>query len=120
MSRGGARPGAGRPATRVKHARPIAQAEKRIADRLPEVADAMLELALGAWVEERDADGGKRVYRKAPDPKAGVYLLDRIMGRPLQQQEVAGTGGGPLRIVLDWGDPILPSPEDDDAADAGP
>lgn len=119
MSSGGARPGAGRPRTREKHARPIALAEKRIADRLPEIADAMLELALGAWVEEPTSEGMKRVYRKVPDAKAALYLLDRIMGKPLQKQQITGAEGGPMVIQMDWGDPVPGVPADDADVDEG-
>lgn len=83
MPWGGNRPGAGRPRRAVKHARPIAQAEKRIADRLPLIIDRMFELADGVLVQE---DGG-RVYARPPDRDACRYLIDRILGRPRERSE---------------------------------
>lgn len=95
MPRGGARPGAGRPRKAVQHARPIAKAEKTLADRLPEVAEAMLQLALGVKCLEPDK---RNVYLKAPDVKAATYVLDRIMGKPTERTELTGNDGGALRI----------------------
>lgn len=47
MPRGGKREGAGRPPKAEKHARPIAAAEKKFADRLPALAALVLQLAQG-------------------------------------------------------------------------
>lgn len=60
MNRGGARVGAGRKPRAEKFARPIAAAEKRIADRLPELVDNLLLLAAGGieQVEERYEPAG--------------------------------------------------------------
>jgi hypothetical protein len=94
---GGARPGAGKKPTRELYASKVRQAEKRIADRLPDIADALLRRALGVSVQTVDKDGGVVVYTEPPDVKAAAYLLDRIMGKPVQAQEVSGPGGGPVR-----------------------
>lgn len=77
MPRGGARPGAGRPKgvtpaggkppKRKVYASPIREAERRIRDRLPELVDTALDLALN----------GK-------DAKMVVYCIDRILGKPAQ------------------------------------
>jgi len=66
---GGARPGAGRKPRSEKFARPIAAAEKRIADHLPKLIDNMIE----------QADAG--------DYKANEYLINRIMGKPTERHE---------------------------------
>ena len=68
MARGGARPGAGRPRRRERFARPIWQAEKRIADALPEIVEALIEQA---------------TVKK--DWRAAVYLVDRLMGKPTER-----------------------------------
>lgn len=84
---GGARPGAGRKPKDEKFKQPIAKAEKRIADRLPTLIDKMFELADGVLVEEISLTG-RAVYQKPPDYKALSYLIDRIMGKPTERQEV--------------------------------
>lgn len=62
---GGTRPGAGRKPRSERFARPIAAAEKRIADRLPEVLSNQFVLALG---------GGERTEEEwAP---AGTVMVD--------------------------------------------
>lgn len=83
MARGGARPGAGRkpgaggrpgpgkPPKRQVYATPVREAERRIRDRLPELVDMALELAL-----------------KDRDPKMVVYCIDRILGKPTQPVDV--------------------------------
>ena len=97
---GGARPGAGRPRKSEKHKGQIAKAEKRIADKLPEIADRLIELALGVWVEERDEEGVRNVYREPPDLKAVNIALERIMGKPRQAVEHSGPEGEPIRVDL--------------------
>jgi hypothetical protein len=60
----------------------------------------MFELAEGVTVKEKDAHGGTRVYTRAPDRQANEYLLNRIMGKPVERTEVTGKGGGPVAITL--------------------
>lgn len=96
---GGSRSGAGRKSRAEKYERPINRAEKRIVDRLPELIDAQFDLALGVTVQDVDREtGGTIVYTRPPDSKAGQYLIDRIMGKPTQHQEVTGEDGGPIQI----------------------
>ncbi len=102
---GGARPGAGRKRKRDKNGTAIEQAERRIRDRLPEVIDAMFDLALGVTVEEVDDAGGVRVYRRPPNQKAAAYLIDRIMGKPTERQEQEHAGGLAIRIEYADTDP---------------
>ena len=118
---------AGRPRKADRYAAPVAQAEDRIADRLPKLVATMLRLAEGGYTieEEEYQPAGlveigqgegrmlaypdkpadelvlvKRRRRKAaPDRKAAEYLIDRILGRPTQQveAEVQTSTGGELR-----------------------
>jgi hypothetical protein len=103
---------AGRPANAARYATPIRLAEKAFADRLPEVADSMLRLALGVrndsctlhavpyqcpeevetsdWDDDLKALVGRGDWhpcgQKAPglpaNPDAMKYVLNRIMGTP--------------------------------------
>ena len=75
--------GPGRRKKADKFARPIARAEKQIADRLPELIDNMLALASG----------------DPPDRPANEYLINRILGKPIERQEIAGLDGGPILIA---------------------
>ncbi len=84
--RGGKRPNAGRKRTAEKYESAIQQAEKRIADRLPELIDGIFDLARGG------------------DYKATAYLIDRVMGKPMQAVEQTGPGGGPLRVIVEYED----------------
>jgi hypothetical protein len=79
---------AGRPRKRDKFERPIATAEKTIAGWLPELIDLKMQLARGVLIE-----GQTGVYQTPPDGKAIEYLIDRIMGKPTQRQEVEGEIG---------------------------
>lgn len=102
---------AGRPRKAEKYAGQISQAEDTIADQLPQLLAAQLELALGGreQVEEHyapagtitigsgeslalvfpDKPAGELILIKrsrsiaAPDRAAGQYLIDRILGRPV-------------------------------------
>lgn len=97
---GGRRPGAGRPRKTDKFAGAIAKAEKRIADRLPELVDLQFELAQGVWVEEISALGVRKVYKRIPDRDAGQYLINRILGKPIERQEIGGVEGGVIEVAF--------------------
>jgi hypothetical protein len=102
---GGQRPGAGRPKTRTKYAGAVRAAERQITARLPQVVDAEIELALGVTVQETDAESGRvRVYTKPPDHRAASYLIDRILGKPTERQELSGPHGGPVPMKQDVDD----------------
>ena len=93
---GGARPGAGRKPKAEKYETAINRAEKRIADRLPELIDNMFRLAEGVTVQEVDEEGGVLVYSKPPDRQANEYLINRILGKPTERAEFTGQDGEPL------------------------
>src|SRR4051812_13156048 len=54
MPSGGRRPGAGRKPRAEKHAQPVAAAEQRIRDRLPEILDNLFHLADGGYLRVRE------------------------------------------------------------------
>lgn len=86
---GGARPGAGRRPRPKQHEQAIEAAEAQIVEALPNVIGALLELSLGITVQEVDEKTGAiNVYTRPPDGKAGMYLVDRILGKPTQRAEV--------------------------------
>lgn len=97
---GGQRPGAGRKPKAEKFATAINRAEKQIADRLPELLDNMFRLAMGVVIQETDHDGETLVYQKPPDYKSNEYLINRILGKPTEHQEVSAPGGEPLFPTL--------------------
>ncbi len=108
---GGARPGAGRKRKAVKHVTAINQAEAQIKDRLPDIVDALMASAVGLWVEQKDSlgnvlenpDGTTKVYRTNPDVKAGMYLVDRILGKPTERTEDL-TKDKQLKILIEYAD----------------
>lgn len=89
---GGSRAGAGRKTRAHKHKGPIAEAEQRIADRLPSLVDNMFALADGI----KQPDG---LWMAPPCRMANQYLIDRILGRPTQAVEISGDGE-PLPVAL--------------------
>lgn len=108
----------GRPRKADQNAGAVARAEKQIRDRLPSLIENMLILANGGYerVEEQYAPAGslyigsgvdaKRMYPEMEPDKlvlvkrtvsiadrdraANQYLIDRIMGKPTERQEVSG------------------------------
>ncbi len=84
----------GRPRKAMKHAGAISEAEERISDRLPELADNALESALGRKPEVCRFHHGTLECPKEScnekskggiaDPQMVKYLLNRIMGNPGQ------------------------------------
>lgn len=98
---GGPRPGAGRKQKIDKYKVDINKAEKQIRDKLPEIVQSQIALALG--VKTVDALTGL-VYTTIPDRAAGQYLMNRIMGSPMQKQEISGSIET-IRVVYE--DPIV-------------
>ena len=104
MASGGARPGSGRK-PKPKHTAAVRKAEKRIADRLPDLVDNMFILAEGVRVEKMTigVDGPQTaVFQEPPNFKALEYLMNRIMGKPTERQEHehSGAGGESLPAVV--------------------
>lgn len=63
---------------------PVQAAESKIRDKLPWLVDKLFELAEGVEVQKRDRQGQTRVYSEIPDREAIKYLMDRVMGKPVQ------------------------------------
>jgi hypothetical protein len=83
---GGPRPGAGRKPKADKYVADINKAEKKIRDKLPDIVDAQIGLALGVVVKEfNPITQEDYFYKTVPDRAAGQYLMNRIMGAPLQK-----------------------------------
>lgn len=76
MARGGARPGAGRKrkAEKNRHVGPVVSAENKLRDRLPE----LLDVALGLAIEERNE-------------RMVIYCIDRVLGKPSQPIDLLDT-----------------------------
>lgn len=119
--------GPGRRPKAQKFARPIARAEKQIADRLPELIDNLFVLASGGYerVEEEwqpagliYIGSGEFAHRAFPDlppdelvlvkrkssiadkdRAANEYLVNRILGKPTERAEVTGANGGPIELT---------------------
>ena len=120
--------GPGRPKKADKYAGAIARAEKKIADRLPELIENMFHLANGGYerVEETWAPAGslwvgsgeslRPMYLdKSPDElvlvkravsiadkdrQANEYLINRVMGKPIERQEIGGVDGGLIEVAF--------------------
>lgn len=116
----------GRPKRSDKFAGAIDKAERRIADRLPELIDNMFHLAMGGYerVEEQWAPAGtlwvgsgdslRRMYPEVKsdemvlikrtvsvadkDRQANEYLINRILGKPIERQEIGGIEGGLIEV----------------------
>jgi hypothetical protein len=58
----------------------------------------MEALANGIFVEEITPEGKRIVYQRPPDRQANEYLINRIMGKPTERQELSGPDGGPIDL----------------------
>jgi hypothetical protein len=113
---GGARPRAGRKPKKTKYELTATEAENKIVDHLPAILDNLIYLANGGYerVEEewqpaglvtigsgeewqkaypdKDPDELVLVKRKVSvadkDRAANIYLVDRILGKPTQKQDI--------------------------------
>lgn len=99
MSKGGLRPGSGRPKGRKNNATLQTEEAREILrqmvlEELEPITRAQVELAKGVWYE--DPLKG-RIYRQKPDKAAAELLLAHAIGKPretIQQQ-------GEVRILVD-------------------
>ena len=87
-TRGGRRPGAGRPPKHAIYESPIRAAERQIRDKLPWIVDKLLELVDGVHEEKMMGENAVIVYKRPPDRQAAEYLVDRIMGKPSQPVDI--------------------------------
>lgn len=92
---GGARTGAGRKPKAEKFGISIDEAERKIADGLPELVDLQFKRARGVLALDLDGE----VYQQPPDRQAIEYLINRIMGKPVERTEQAHEGGLTIRIL---------------------
>lgn len=98
-TKGGRRPGAGRKPNSEKFETQINKAHSIIKKNWEDILMGLIELAKGVTIEETDpVDGQVTVFKKAPDFKAASYLVDRVMGKPTQKQEITGEDGGPIQV----------------------
>lgn len=95
---GGPRSGAGRKTKAERHATAIDQAEAKVCDHLPQLVDHMLKLAYGIKQTRKTPQGKVEVYDVPPNYKALAYLIDRIMGKATERQEISGPDGGNIEI----------------------
>lgn len=92
--------GPGRPKKADKYRGKIERAEKQIADRLPELIENLFRLATGVMIEDiNPITGEKDIYQKPPDYKANEYLVNRIMGKPTERQEVFTPDGADVYVT---------------------
>lgn len=77
--------------------------ERRIQEHLSSRLDSYLErldeLADGIWILYRAPDGSvTKTYRRPPDPKVLMYLVDRLIGKPTQQLETTTQSQGLISV----------------------
>lgn len=111
---------AGRPPKADKYAGAISKAEGRIAKNLIRYIENMEALADGIYVEELINGEIRMVFKRPPDRQANEYLINRVMGKPTERQELSGPDRGPIPVeTFDYGAAIAPiaggSDEDSDA-----
>lgn len=97
---GGWRPGSGRKPKKEKYNAAIQAAEGQIRDRLPMLIDKLFELAEGVTVQELKADGSPLIYTRPPDRQAAEYLVNRVMGKPVEKQEHGWDQEKPVEVVV--------------------
>lgn len=89
---GGARPGAGRKPKREVFEGEITKADRRLAKNLIRHIENMERLANGILVQETNTKTGATfVYVASPDRQANEYLINRVMGKPIERQQHSGS-----------------------------
>ena len=98
---GGLRPNAGRKKANHTIAAEAGRAfiVRFVEEQRAKILQAQLDLALGHYEAEEQKDGTQRVYFKAPDGKAGEYLLNQAYGKPKETTELTGKDGSPIQVT---------------------
>lgn len=91
---------AGRPRNADKNAGAVAAAEQQIRDRLPSLIENMFRLADGIELQTVSKEGHTLIYTTAPDRAANEYLINRILGKPTERQEMSGPDGGAIPVAF--------------------
>ncbi len=106
----------------------IPDIEKKIGERMDDLLEAMLDLALGHYSVSHkfNTETGQieaKIYTVDPDYKALAFLMENFMGKTPQRLEITGDGGGPIKIIpyMTMGEAqrmkLIEAPEDEDDAD---
>ena len=78
---------------------------RKLAEQAREISGDTAELAEITEQLNSTAENLKHIYRSEPNFKALEYLLNRIMGKPVEKKEITGENGGaiPLDIEISFG-----------------
>ncbi len=63
-----------------------AEMDRVITSNLPALINSLLKLAAGVQLEKETADG-EQVYRLPPNRLAAEYLINRVLGRPIERTD---------------------------------
>jgi hypothetical protein len=91
-----------RAATYQLYADKILEVEDYFASSLMDIAQAQVSLATGHQLAIKDPKTGEvvQIYDVSPDSKTGISLLDRILGRPIQRQEITSDSTSQSSVVI--------------------
>lgn len=100
---GGAQPGGGRPKQPTATEAYAAELHRRVGEHIDQLVGRLVDIALDAERTVVVGTGPNARTEIAPDQGLQLAALrelnDRILGRPKQQTEVTGAGGGPVELV---------------------
>ena len=87
---------------RVRHAKAIEKAELFAAKNLAKYLAKLHELAMGVYLEGYDKENGEMIiYKTKPDLAALKALVERGMGKVVEQVEITG-GEDNAVVVMPW------------------
>jgi len=89
---GGARPNSGPKKNRDKYPEVFESAAALLKANAIAMTQAGVDLALGVKVQETDAEGNDRVYKKPPDVRALTEMLNRFFGKVQDEVDVTSDG----------------------------
>lgn len=97
---GGARAGAGRKRAEVRVILDSAkdEADRLIAEHLPQAIRNIVTLANGVTVQVTNGDGTALVYTEKPDRAANEYIVNRAMGKPTEKTDADVKVSGSVTI----------------------
>lgn len=101
---------------RVRHAKAIEKAELFAARNLAKYLAKLHELAMGVYLEGYDKENGEMIiYKTKPDLNALKALVERGMGKVVEQVEITG-GEDTVIAVLPWRIPTQQEVKDNDGS----
>ena len=76
---------------------PAAATDQWITEKLPQLVESLINLAVGVRVDKETPDGNP-IYTQPPNRLAAEYLINRVLGKPTERMLPGGVNAAHIEI----------------------